>query len=91
MLPQTSMRHPSILADGARAERPSAVHLLPITPCDPRTQHRAGCRAEANAPADPAVVRDVLGLTLGEARVASLVGSGLPLSRAAEHWAFRKE
>jgi hypothetical protein len=29
-------------------------------------------------PPDPAVVRDILGLTLGEARVASLVGSDLP-------------
>jgi DNA-binding CsgD family transcriptional regulator len=29
------------------------------------------------APPDPAIVRDVLGLTLGEARVAALVGAGL--------------
>ncbi|MFN5405698.1 helix-turn-helix transcriptional regulator, partial [Bradyrhizobium sp.] len=34
-------------------------------------------------PADPAVVRDVLGLTLGEARVAALVGAGLPPRDAA--------
>lgn len=31
----------------------------------------------AEEPADPALVRDFLGLTLGEARVASLIGSGL--------------
>jgi DNA-binding CsgD family transcriptional regulator len=31
----------------------------------------------ANASVDPAIVRDLLGLTLGEARVAALVGSGL--------------
>ncbi|WP_407178011.1 helix-turn-helix transcriptional regulator [Bradyrhizobium sp. STM 3562] len=35
-------------------------------------------------PADPAVVRDVLGLTLGEARIAALVGAGLPPKEAAE-------
>jgi DNA-binding CsgD family transcriptional regulator/PAS domain-containing protein len=34
-------------------------------------------------PADPAVVRDVLGLTLGEARIAALVGAGLPPREAA--------
>lgn len=32
---------------------------------------------EPDAPADPALVRDFLGLTLGEARVASLIGAGL--------------
>lgn len=32
---------------------------------------------KADEPADPALVRDFLGLTLGEARVASLIGSGL--------------
>ncbi|MDU0959370.1 MAG: helix-turn-helix transcriptional regulator, partial [Bradyrhizobium sp.] len=31
----------------------------------------------------PAVIRDVLGLTLGEARVAALVGAGLPPRDAA--------
>jgi DNA-binding CsgD family transcriptional regulator len=35
-------------------------------------------------PPDPTIVRDLLGLTLGEARIASLVGSGLPPGRAAE-------
>jgi len=38
----------------------------------------------ANASADPAVVRDLFGLTLGEARVAALVGSGAPPAAAAE-------
>lgn len=35
-------------------------------------------------PADPAVVRDVLGLTLGEARIAALVGAGLAPKEAAD-------
>jgi DNA-binding CsgD family transcriptional regulator len=32
---------------------------------------------KVDEPADPALVRDFLGLTLGEARVASLVGAGV--------------
>ena len=35
-------------------------------------------------PPDPAVVRDILGLTLGEAKVAALVGSGVPPKMAAD-------
>lgn len=42
-------------------------------------------------PADPAVVRDVLGLTLGEARIAALVGSGLPPKEAAERLGIAEE
>jgi DNA-binding CsgD family transcriptional regulator len=34
-------------------------------------------KPESDGPADPAIVRDILGLTLSEARVAALVGSGL--------------
>lgn len=34
-------------------------------------------------PPDPALVRDVLGLTLGEARLASLVGTGIAIGDAA--------
>ncbi len=42
-------------------------------------------------PADPAVVRDVLGLTLGEARMAALVGSGLPPKEAADRLGITEE
>ncbi|HET7714399.1 MAG TPA: helix-turn-helix transcriptional regulator [Bauldia sp.] len=41
---------------------------------------RRGTRAE---PIDPALVRDLLSLTLGEARVAALVGAGMPPKDAA--------
>lgn len=34
---------------------------------------------------DPAVVRDIFGLSLGEARLAALIGSGLALQEAADH------
>lgn len=40
--------------------------------------------AKADEPADPAFLRDVLGLTLGEARVAALVGYGMAPKAAAE-------
>jgi DNA-binding CsgD family transcriptional regulator len=47
--------------------------------------------SDADRPADPAVVRDVLGLTLGEARVAALVGSGRSPRAAAEQLGLTEE
>jgi DNA-binding CsgD family transcriptional regulator len=46
---------------------------------------------EADGPADPAQVRDLLGLTLGEARVAALVGSGLAPREAAARLGIGEE
>jgi DNA-binding CsgD family transcriptional regulator len=46
---------------------------------------------KANEPADPALVRDVLGVTLGEARVASLIASGLPPRQASEQLGISEE
>lgn len=63
-----------------------SVYVLPVRPPAGQvaekllTSARAAVVARpsnASEPADPALVRDLLGLTLGEARVASLVGSGL--------------
>jgi len=45
----------------------------------------------ADVPPDPALVRDVLGLTLGEARIASLVGSGITPQEAADKLGISKE
>jgi DNA-binding CsgD family transcriptional regulator len=42
-------------------------------------------------PADPALVRDVFGVTLGEARVAALIGTGLPPREAAERLGIAEE
>jgi DNA-binding CsgD family transcriptional regulator len=75
----------------ASSNRPLIVYVLPIANSGTLTeQFLTHTRAivlviepEADAPADPAVVRDLLGLTLGEARIASLVGSGLPPRAAA--------
>ena len=46
---------------------------------------------KADEPADPAVVRDMLGLTLGEARVAALIGAGLAPREAAEKLGIAEE
>jgi DNA-binding CsgD family transcriptional regulator len=42
-------------------------------------------------PPDPALVRDLLGLTLGEARVAALVGSGVTTRDAAARLGISEE
>jgi DNA-binding CsgD family transcriptional regulator len=47
--------------------------------------------ALADQPPDPALVRDVLGLTLAEARVAALVGSGQAPRGAAEKLGITEE
>ncbi|NVN87288.1 MAG: helix-turn-helix transcriptional regulator [Rhodopseudomonas sp.] len=73
------------------SERPLVFYLLPISSAvRPVEQFLTQTRAillvidpKAGEPADPALVRDVFGLTLGEARVAALVGSGLPPREAA--------
>jgi DNA-binding CsgD family transcriptional regulator/PAS domain-containing protein len=83
-----------VLFHRASCERPLTFYVLPITARglhDAAAQFLSHARAvvlaidpQAGAPADPAVVRDLLGLTLGEARVAALVGSGVTPRGAAE-------
>ena len=88
-----------ILIHRQRAERPLAVYVLPIAlSSHPAAQFLTHARAillvidpEASGPADPALVRDVLGLTLGEARVAALVGSGLAPREAGEKLGITEE
>lgn len=88
-----------ILIHRQHAERPLAVYVLPIAPSsNPAAQFLSHARAivlvinpEAGGPADPALVRDVLGLTLGEARVAALVGSGFAPREASERLGITEE
>jgi DNA-binding CsgD family transcriptional regulator len=88
-----------ILIHRQNAERPLAVYVLPITlSSQPAAQFLSHARAivlvinpEAGGPADPALVRDVLGLTLGEARVAALVGSGFAPREASERLGVTEE
>jgi DNA-binding CsgD family transcriptional regulator len=62
---------------------PLIAYVLPVSLSTFGADAFVGARAlillidqEPNAPADPALVRDLLELTLGEARVASLIGAG---------------
>lgn len=74
-----------ILVPRQGAERPLVLYMLPVTSVPVEAgQLLAHARvvvlvmdSDADSPPDPSVIRDVLGLTLGEARVASLVGSGV--------------
>lgn len=93
-----SARQP-ILIHRQRTERPLAIYVLPISQSSsPAAQFLTQARAivlvidpESGAPPDPALVRDLLGLTLGEARVASLVGSGIAPREAAAKLGITEE
>jgi DNA-binding CsgD family transcriptional regulator len=87
-----------ILIHRREGKRPLALYVLPAGLSHPATQFLAHACAiilaidpAAGEPADPALVRDVLGLTLGEARMAALVGSGLPPREAAEKLGIAEE
>ncbi|HVZ50517.1 MAG TPA: helix-turn-helix transcriptional regulator [Pseudolabrys sp.] len=81
-----------ILVQRVRSARPLAAYVLPVALGSiPAAQFLTHTRAivlvidpKSDEPADPAVVRDVLGLTLGEAKVAALVGAGFAPREAAE-------
>ena len=98
--PEDVVREPKpILIHRRMAERPLAIYVLPTAlSSHPAAQLLTHARAivlaidpEAGEPSDPSVVRDVLGLTLGEARVAALVGSGLPPREAADKLGITEE
>ncbi len=70
-----------------------AVHILPVRPAGggpvetllaETVAIAVVTSSEADAPADPALVRDLFGLTLAEARLAALVGAGRPPRKAGE-------
>ena len=80
------------LVHSIRSDRRLAVYLLPISArSDLSEQFLTRARAivlvieqGVDEPPDPGMVRDLLGVTLGEARIAALVGSGLAPKVAAE-------
>lgn len=80
-------------------KRPLVLYVLPI-PVSEQSSDRFLTRARAivllmnpavSGIADPSLVRDVLGITLGEARIASLIGSGLSPKEAAEKLGIAEE
>jgi DNA-binding CsgD family transcriptional regulator/PAS domain-containing protein len=83
-----------LLIHRGNVKRPLALYFLPIGvggfDC-PSAQFLTTTRVvtlviepQVDSPADPSLIRDLLGLTLGEARVAALIGIGLPPRAAAE-------
>jgi DNA-binding CsgD family transcriptional regulator len=82
-----------VLVHRKSSERPLVLYILPVGKGAQGfgAQFLVKARAlvlvlnsQRDAPADPAIVRDVLSITLGEARVAALVGSGIGPREAAE-------
>jgi DNA-binding CsgD family transcriptional regulator len=81
-----------VIIERGDAGPPLTLHVLPVT-TGSAASHDLLARARGlvlladscggSAP-DPALVRDILGLTLGEAKVAALVGSGMAPRAAAE-------
>ncbi|MGY3452161.1 helix-turn-helix transcriptional regulator [Bradyrhizobium sp. USDA 4353] len=88
-----------VLVHSIGLSRRLVVYLLPIASraslAEKFLTHTRGIvlaiEQKLDEPADPAVVRDVLGLTLGEARIAALVGAGLPPREAAERLGIAEE
>jgi DNA-binding CsgD family transcriptional regulator/GAF domain-containing protein len=82
----------ALIIERKRSRHPLAVYVMPVPFSGHAAEHfLSHARAlvlvidpETDAPPEPSLVRDLLGLTLGEARVAALVGSGIPPQQAAE-------
>jgi DNA-binding CsgD family transcriptional regulator len=88
-----------LMVHRARSHRPLILYVLPVIgPLAPDDRLLSQARAivlvmdpKSDDPPDPALVRDVLGITLGEARVAALIGSGLAPRAAAEKLGITEE
>jgi DNA-binding CsgD family transcriptional regulator/PAS domain-containing protein len=80
-----------ILVQSSTSSGRLAIYLLPVLQPDLTEQFLTHARAivlvieqKLDEPADPAIVRDLFGLTLGEARIAAIVGAGVSPKDAAE-------
>jgi DNA-binding CsgD family transcriptional regulator/PAS domain-containing protein len=88
----------AILIGAGTRERPLVAYVLPVPQGSGYAAALVGARAlvllvdqQPGVPADPSLVRDLLNLTLGEARVASLVGSGQTPREAASTLGITEE
>jgi len=88
----------AILIGAGTRERPLVAYVLPVPQGRGYAAALVGARAlvllvdqQPGVPADPSLVRDLLNLTLGEARVASLVGSGQTPREAASTLGITEE
>jgi DNA-binding CsgD family transcriptional regulator len=88
-----------ILIHRRRHVRPLILYVLPIPMADSAMSQFLGqarvivlaIDPEDAQPPDPSLIRDILGLTLGEARVASLVGTGVSPRDAAQKLGIAEE
>jgi DNA-binding CsgD family transcriptional regulator/PAS domain-containing protein len=87
-----------ILVESAASDRRFAIYLLPIFQPILAERFLTHTRAivlvieqKRDEPADPAIVRDLFGLTLGEAKIASMIGAGLSPRNAAEKLGIKEE
>lgn len=88
-----------VLLDSAADDERLVLHILPMMASTKMVNAMlAQTRAlvlvvclDKNEAVDPTVLRDLLGLTLNEARIASLVGTGLQPRAVAEHLGIAEE
>jgi DNA-binding CsgD family transcriptional regulator len=98
--PENLVENPTpIIIQRGSESHPLVIYVLPIAMSVNSPKHYLAdakmivlaVDQQARDPVDPALVRDLLGLTLGEARVASLVGAGLPPREAAHQLGISEE
>jgi DNA-binding CsgD family transcriptional regulator len=88
-----------ILIERTQTHGRLVVYLIPTAENMAATDHfltstRAivlAIESKASEPPDPTIVRDILGLTLGEARIAAIVGSGIQPREAANRLGISEE
>lgn len=87
-----------ILVQAAASDRRLAVYVLPIFQPILAERFLTHTRAivlvieqKLSEPADPAIVRDLLGLTLGEAKIAAMVGAGISPKDTAEKLGIKED
>jgi DNA-binding CsgD family transcriptional regulator len=87
-----------ILVQTASSDRRLAIYVLPIFQPILAERFLTHTRAivlvieqKPSEPADPAIVRDLLGLTLGEAKIAAMIGAGLSPRDAAEKLGIKED
>lgn len=87
-----------ILVSRAGSSRPLALYAFPVSEANSLDSFLAQAKvvvllvdSNTDDPPDPSMIRDLMGLTLSEARIASLIGSGLPPKQAAERLGIAEE